>query len=170
VSSRVEIGAGALVALVDEGGAAPAVTIKVQALRTRRAALALKLHYFAIPEEDESLTTLTAVGSTCLGGRCRTVASAHLTAVPTQATDDNGQYGDALMMVAGGSIVTGDRIKAVAELVSFEDSGDRVMLLYAGLRAARSRWSADLGFGAYAGEDDELELAPLPLAGLSARF
>jgi hypothetical protein len=170
VTSRVEIGAGALFAVeeMEDGGLAGIVTAKVQVLRTRRAGLALQGYYARIPD-DETIRTLTAVGSTCVGASCRTVASVHLTAVPTEATDDRGNYGDALLVVAGGSIVTGGRTKLVAEAITFEDGSDQYVMLYGGVRLARRTISADLGLVAL-GDGDDLEVAPLPMAGLSARF
>lgn len=168
---RIEVGAGALLAFdeSEDGGAAGALSIKVQALRSKRAALSVKLHHFSIPDEEDSLTTLTAVGSTCLGPDCRTVASVHLTGVPTQATSDSGDYGDALLVVGGGSIVTGGRLKLVVEGITFEESGERFVALYGGLRLARRTWSGDLGFAA-ANDGDEIVVLPVPLGGLSARF
>lgn len=170
VTSRVEIGAGALFAIEDaeDGGLAGIVHGKVQVLRSKRAALSVQGYYAQIPD-DESITTVSAVGSTCLGARCRTVASVHLTGVPTQATDGNGNYGDALLVVAGGSIVTGGRTKLVVEALTVEAGPDQHLMLYGGVRLARRAYSADLGLVAL-NDGDELELAPVPLLGLGARF
>jgi hypothetical protein len=170
VTSRVEIGAGALFAMeeAEDGGLAGIVHAKVQVLRTRRAALSVQGYYAKIPD-DESITTVSAVGSTCLGASCRTVASVHLTGVPTQATDDTGNYGDALLVVAGGSIVTGGRTKLVVEAITFEDGSDQFVLFYGGVRLARRTFSADLGLVGF-NDGDDMEFAPVPLLGLGARF
>jgi hypothetical protein len=163
VTSRVEIGAGALFAVeeAEDGGLAGVVHGKVQVFRTKRAALSVQGYYAKIPD-DESITTVSAVGSTCLGARCRTVASVHLTGVPIP--DD-----EALLVVGGGSIVTGGRTKLVVEAITFSEGPDQYLMAYGGVRLARRTLSADLGLVAL-GDGDDLELAPLPLLGLGARF
>jgi hypothetical protein len=162
VTSRVEIGAGALFAVeeADEGGLAGVVHGKVQVLRTKRAALSVQGYYAKIPD-DETITTVSAVGSTCLGARCRTVASVHLTGVPID--------GEALLVVAGGSIITGSRTKLVLEAITFGDGPDQFLVAYGGVRLARRTFSADLGVVAL-DDGDDLEFAPVPLLGLGARF
>ena len=163
VHDRVEIGAGALLVFEDsDDGMAGAFTAKVQALRSDRAALSVKLHHFRIPEASESLTSVTAVGSTCLARGCRVVASAHLTAVPIGDED-------VLVLVGGGSLVAGGKLKMVAEVISFEEDDDQVLVGYGGVRLARPGFSLDLGFAA-AEAGDGIDVLPVPLGAVSARF
>jgi hypothetical protein len=171
VTSRVEIGAGALFAVeeMEDGGLAGVVHGKVQVFRTRRAAISVQGYYAKIPD-DETITTVSAVGSTCLGARCRTVASVHLTGVPIgEAYDDNGNPSEALLVVAGGSIITGGRTKLVFEALTFQDGPDQFVIAYGGVRLARRTFSADLGLVAL-NDGDDMEFAPVPLLGLGARF
>ena len=162
VHDRIEIGAGALMAFEEaEDGMAGAFTAKVQALRNERAAVSFELHHFRIPEEEDSLTTVTAVGSTCLGHGCRTVASVHLTGVPL---DD-----ETFMVVGGASLVTGGKLKLVGEVITFEEGPDRYLVGYGGLRLARPSLSLDIGFAA-ANDGDDVEVLPVPIGAVSARF
>jgi hypothetical protein len=168
VTSRLEIGGGAMFAF-EEDGVAGVVTGKLQVVRGKRAALAVQGYYADIPDEDESITLLTAVGSACLDARCAVVASGHLTAIPTQGYADDGSYGDVLLLAPGASLVAGRKIKFVAEGLAFDDGGDEFLLLYGGLRLARRSFSGDLGL-VVASDGGEAELVPVPMAAVSARF
>jgi hypothetical protein len=175
ITDRIEIAAGGFAVLADDDDiSAGYLAAKVQVLRRRSVGVALQIQYLDGPEPgDDSLTFLSAAGSKCLGASCRTVVTAHLSVFPTSGytTDAFGSSMSetAVHVLAGGSIVSGRKVKVVLDAFTFGEGEDQGLVVYAGLRAARHRWSADVGFIGFS-DGDDTEVLPVPLASGAFRF
>ena len=170
VGDRVELAAGGMF-VYEEEDTPLYLAGKVQVVRGRTRAVAVQVQHLRIPDEDERLWFATAVGSTCVDGpRCRTLASLHVTAVPVEGWDD-GRERRGLAFLAGASLITGGRTKAVFDLVATDTGdGDLGAAAFGGVRVARARWAADLGLACLIESDNDTEWVPLPLSSLSFRF
>jgi len=173
LTDRIEIGAGAAFVLVEDGGAGGVLTAKVQVIRRPTGAVAVQMLHVSIPDEDDSVTFWSLVGSKCLDASCRTLGTVHLTLMPFTSTGyseyDYGSSEQALAVIPGLSVVSGGRTKVVFDAVMFGDDGDIGIGLYGGVRFARSGWAADVGL--IAGSDgDDSSVLPVPFVGLTARF
>jgi len=164
ITDRIEIAGGGMGVFVDEGATAGYLSAKVQVIRRAGFGVAAQLQYISAPDSsDDSLTLLTGAASKCLGAGCKTLVTLHLSATP--GVDQS----DALHILAGGSLVTGTRLKVVLDAYTFGEGPDHGGALYAGLRRVRHAYALDAGFVAYS-DGDDAGVLPLPLVALNYRF
>lgn len=170
LSDRIEVGVGSLVVI--EEGAVFSGNVKVQLLRSKTAALAVSIDHARFDldqEQSDGVTWGQVVASWCTDGEaCNSLLSFHVNALVLEDEDD--------MPVLGGvSYSTGKKHRFVAEAHTWRDDGDEALLLgYFGGRFGNKAHSvavdAGIAFALLFDDGDDVEGAPYPFLGLSARM
>lgn len=165
-----EVAAGGYVGHVDAG--LGYVSGKAQVVRRRAAGVAVQVQHLRVARNTYS--AVTAVGSTCLGAACTAVVSVHQTFAAYDHRNsmpyDPTPRTTVLAMLAGGSIVAGSgRVRLVIDGVVHRDQEGTSVLGYGGMRYVSRRVSADLGLVG-SSDGDDIEVAPFPLANVTARW
>ncbi|MCB9572751.1 MAG: hypothetical protein H6709_11755 [Kofleriaceae bacterium] len=149
---------------------AATLSAKYQVARRAHTAVALQASWLTV--DDTALSTWSLVATHCLDGdACKVVGSAHLSfLIEADAYDSYGNVATAVHGVVGGSLIAGNRLKAVLDVgVVGADENDRFTLAYGGVRWAGRRLAGDLGF-LTAIQDGDTETAPVPLLSVSGRL